>query len=62
MSEQEPGQSLTDHTLLSNVVKQVNVFVWLLHDVEMGEVFEVVQHTNDVLVVEFVEEGNPSWN
>ena len=59
LPEQKPSRALTHHTLPRDVVEEIDVLLGPLHDyVEVVVVLEIVQHLNDVLMVEGVEEGN----
>lgn len=52
LSEQISGGSLTHHPLLCDVVKEINVFIWLLHhNIKVLYVFKVVQHLDDEFVL-----------
>lgn len=57
--EEVAGRPLADGALLGDVVKEVDVFLWTLHDnVELVLPFEEVEQLDDVVLLEIVQEGN----
>ena len=59
LSKQESSRPLTHDPLPRDVVEQIDVFLWSLHDnVEVVVVLKVVQHLDDVLVLDTVQEGH----
>ena len=59
LSEQVAGRALAHYALLCDVIKQVDVLLRPLHDnVEVVGVLKVVQHLDDKLVVQAMQEGN----
>ena len=59
LPEQVAGRALTHHALLRDVIEQVDVLLGPLHDdVEVVGVLKVVQHLDDKLVVQAMQEGH----